>query len=124
MFFSPCIILLGYFCLPDPLFSPTVAPYHITCVHCECDTMLVIWCVVWSTGLCESVIRCLLSAVWCGLQGCEHVDLIAGGSDIAVNSSNVHDYVRKYAEYRMVKAVSKPLEVGTLLQNFCHHYKF
>jgi len=39
------------------------------------------------------------------------MDLIPGGSEVAVNSSNVHDYVRKYAEYRMVKAVVKPLEV-------------
>lgn len=46
-----------------------------------------------------------------GVQGCEHVELIPGGSEVAVNVSNVHDYVRKYAEYRMVKAVNKPLEV-------------
>jgi len=39
------------------------------------------------------------------------VDLIPGGSEVSVNSSNVHDYVRKYAEYRMIKAVGKPLEV-------------
>ena len=45
------------------------------------------------------------------VQGCEHVELIPGGSEVAVNLSNVHDYVRKYAEYRMVKAVHKPLEV-------------
>jgi len=42
------------------------------------------------------------------------VDLIPGGSEVAVNASNVHDYVRTYAEYRMVKAVSKPLEVSML----------
>jgi len=50
-------------------------------------------------------------------QGCEHVDLIPGGSELAVNSSNVHDYVRKYAMYRMVKAISQPLEVSTLFLN-------
>ena len=57
------------------------------------------------------------------VQGCEHVDLIPGGSEIAVNASNVHDYVRKYAEYRMVKAVSKPLEVDMWFQIFCHYFE-
>jgi len=33
------------------------------------------------------------------------------GVDIEVNASNIHDYVRKYADYRMVKIVSKALEV-------------
>ena len=64
--------------------------------------------------------ECLLTTVCVCLcvQGAEHIDLIPGGSEVAVNSSNVHDYVRKYAEYRMVKAVSKPLEVGTLFTEF------
>jgi len=45
------------------------------------------------------------------MQGSEHVELVPGGSEVAVSLSNVHDYVRKYAMYRMVKAVSQPLEV-------------
>ena len=44
-------------------------------------------------------------------QGGEHVELVPCGGDFEVNAQNVHDYVRKYAEYRMVKVVSKPLEV-------------
>lgn len=38
------------------------------------------------------------------------MELIPHGRDIEVNSSNVYDYVRKYAEYRMVKAQEKALE--------------
>ena len=51
------------------------------------------------------------------VQGGDHIDLMPGGSEVKVISSNVHDYVRKYAEYRMVKAVSKPLEVDVHLWN-------
>jgi len=43
-------------------------------------------------------------------EGGESVELIPYGVDIEVNASNVHEYVRKYAEYRMVKSVMKPLE--------------
>ena len=47
------------------------------------------------------------------LQGTgEHADLIPGGSDVEVNAANVHDYVRKYAEYRMVRAAEKALEAS------------
>lgn len=35
-----------------------------------------------------------------------------GGADIEVNAANVHDYVRRYAEYRMVKVCEKPLVVS------------
>lgn len=45
------------------------------------------------------------------LQGGDHIELIPNGGDIEVNASNIYDYVRKYAEFRMVKLVSKPLEV-------------
>ena len=44
-------------------------------------------------------------------EGGDQVDLVPGGSSIEVTTSNVHDYVRKYAEYRMVKACEKALEV-------------
>jgi len=54
---------------------------------------------------------CFLSS-----KGADHVELIPGGGDIELNSSNIHDYVRKYAEYRMIKVVAKPLEVIT---HFC-----
>ena len=48
-------------------------------------------------------------------QGKDQVDLVPGGASIDVTSSNVHDYVRKYAEYRMCKAPEKALEVSGIL---------
>ena len=39
------------------------------------------------------------------------MELIPGGADIEVNAQNVHDYVRKYAEFRMVKVAEKALKV-------------
>lgn len=44
-------------------------------------------------------------------QGGEHVELIPGGNEVEVNASNVADYVRKYAELRLVKIIEKPLTV-------------
>lgn len=46
----------------------------------------------------------------CSEEGGETVELIAGGADIEVNAQNVHDYVRRYAEYRMVKVAEKALK--------------
>ncbi|XP_062606641.1 E3 ubiquitin-protein ligase UBR5-like isoform X3 [Saccostrea cucullata] len=43
-------------------------------------------------------------------EGGEEVELIPGGSDVEVNAQNVHDYVRRYAEYRMVKVLEKALK--------------
>ncbi|XP_046357083.2 E3 ubiquitin-protein ligase UBR5-like isoform X2 [Haliotis rufescens] len=45
----------------------------------------------------------------CAEEGGEQLELISGGADIEVNAQNVHDYVRKYAEYRMVKVAEKSL---------------
>lgn len=45
------------------------------------------------------------------LQGGEEVELIPGGNDIEVNAQNVHDYVRRYAEFRMTKVLDKALKV-------------
>ncbi|XP_052085872.1 E3 ubiquitin-protein ligase UBR5-like isoform X2 [Mytilus californianus] len=42
--------------------------------------------------------------------GGESVELIPGGADIEVNAQNVHDYVRRYAELRMVKVAEKALK--------------
>ncbi|KAK6168099.1 hypothetical protein SNE40_021993 [Patella caerulea] len=46
----------------------------------------------------------------CPAEGGEQVELVPGGADIEVNAQNVHDYVRKYAEYRMVKVTEKSLK--------------
>ena len=33
------------------------------------------------------------------------MELIPGGNDIEVNAQNVHDYVSRYAEFRMIKVL-------------------
>ena len=40
--------------------------------------------------------------------------MIADGSNTQVSCNNVHEYVRKYAEYQMVKHCDKCLQVATL----------
>ena len=54
---------------------------------------------------------CLFTVACCLCQGADQVDLVPHGADIEVNASNVHDYVRKYAEHRMLHACQKSLEV-------------
>ncbi len=57
-------------------------------------------------------------------QGGDQMELIPGGADIEVNATNVHDYVRKYAEYRMVKSAEKALEVNiTFLTRKINQFK-
>jgi len=43
-------------------------------------------------------------------EGGEPVELMPGGADVEVNAQNVHVYVRKYAEYRMIIAAEKALK--------------
>lgn len=50
-------------------------------------------------------------------EGGGTVDLVAGGRDLQVTVYNVYDYVRKYAEYRMIKAQEKALEVREQIEN-------
>lgn len=45
-------------------------------------------------------------------EGGTNVELISGGRNIEVTTNNVYDYVRKYAEYRMVKSQEKALQVN------------
>ena len=40
------------------------------------------------------------------------MELIPGGTDIEVTAQNVHDYVRRYAECRMVRVAEKALKVN------------
>lgn len=47
----------------------------------------------------------------CPEEGGGSVELISGGRDVEVNATNVYDYVRKYAYYRMVSSQEKALEV-------------
>lgn len=44
-------------------------------------------------------------------EGNGSVELVSGGRDIQVNETNVYDYVRLYANYRMIKTQEKSLEV-------------
>uniref|UniRef100_A0A336LUN3 HECT-type E3 ubiquitin transferase n=1 Tax=Culicoides sonorensis TaxID=179676 RepID=A0A336LUN3_CULSO len=46
----------------------------------------------------------------CPEEGGGTVELIPGGRDIQVTESNVFDYVRKYAEHRMIKTQEKALD--------------
>lgn len=50
-------------------------------------------------------------------EGGGTIELMPGGKDIEVTSSNVYDYVRKYAKYRMVKAQEKAIQVRLSLKS-------
>lgn len=59
----------------------------------------------------------LFLSVFCSIsltpeEGNGSVELLPGGRDIQVNETNVYDYVRMYAYYRMVKTQEKALEVS------------
>ncbi|XP_021934340.1 E3 ubiquitin-protein ligase UBR5 isoform X2 [Zootermopsis nevadensis] len=43
-------------------------------------------------------------------EGGGTMELVSGGRDMEVTAQNVYDYVRKYAEYRMIKAQEKAIE--------------
>ncbi|KAK6960404.1 E3 ubiquitin-protein ligase UBR5 [Biomphalaria glabrata] len=42
-------------------------------------------------------------------EGGEQVELVSDGAEVEVSAQNVHNYVRKYAEYRMVVVAEKAL---------------
>lgn len=48
-------------------------------------------------------------------EGGGTMELMPGGKDIEVTSSNVYDYVRKYAKYRMIKVQEKSIEVNKIM---------
>jgi len=43
-------------------------------------------------------------------EGGKSVELIKGGNQVMVNPDNVHDYVRRYAEHRMISVARRPLQ--------------
>ncbi|KAH8369432.1 hypothetical protein KR009_010813 [Drosophila setifemur] len=43
-------------------------------------------------------------------EGCGNRELIPGGRDVAVTSSNIFEYIRRYTEYRLIKSQEKALE--------------
>ena len=48
----------------------------------------------------------------CPEEGGENVELMPGGSSVAVTTENVYDYVHKYAQLRMVHISEEPLQVS------------
>lgn len=46
----------------------------------------------------------------CIEEGGGNVELTPGGRDLEVTATNVYDYVRKYAEYRMIRSQEKAIE--------------
>lgn len=52
-------------------------------------------------------------------EGGGSVELIPGGREVQVTSQNLFDYIRRYTEYRLVKAQEKALEVS-IPQNNSH----
>ncbi|XP_068157779.1 E3 ubiquitin-protein ligase hyd isoform X1 [Drosophila tropicalis] len=43
-------------------------------------------------------------------EGCGNRELIPGGRDVGVTSSNIFEYIRRYTEYRLIKSQEKALE--------------
>lgn len=52
----------------------------------------------------------------CEEEGGGCVELVSGGRDIEVTALNVYDYVRKYAQHRMLLSQEKALEVTFCIQ--------
>lgn len=50
-------------------------------------------------------------------EGGNSVELVPGGRDIQVTESNLYDYVRMYANYRLIKTQEKALEVNKFTQS-------
>lgn len=54
-------------------------------------------------------------------EGGGSVELISGGREIQVTSQNLFEYIRRYTEYRLIKAQEKALEVIKQLLIYCKH---
>lgn len=52
-------------------------------------------------------------------EGGGSAELVSGGRDIQVNETNLYDYVRLYANYRLIKTQEKALEVCAFDFEFC-----
>lgn len=50
-------------------------------------------------------------------EGGTSVELVPGGRDVPVNESNLYDYVRMYANYRLIKTQEKALEVREFISS-------
>ena len=62
----------------------------------------------------------------CPEEGGGHVDIITNGRNVEVNAQNIYDYVRRYAQYRMIKSQERALQVNLNLnlfnQNLIHYF--
>lgn len=59
---------------------------------------------------------CLFDSLeMCEEEGGGCVELVAGGRELEVTALNMYDYVRKYAQHRMVLAQEKALEVSMIM---------
>lgn len=47
------------------------------------------------------------------------VELLSGGVNMPVTPLNVYEYVRKYAEHRMLVVAEQPLHVSRIKYVFC-----
>jgi len=54
----------------------------------------------------------------CPEEGGGHVELIPNGRNVEVTPQNIYDYVRRYAQYRMIKSQDRALQVIICLHNF------
>ena len=54
------------------------------------------------------------------LTGGGSVDLIKGGGQVEVAPDNVHDYVKKYAEFRMILNARRSLQVCVQVDTSVH----
>lgn len=50
----------------------------------------------------------------CEEEGGGCVELVSGGRELEVTALNVYDYVRKYAQHRMLLSQEKALEVSSV----------
>lgn len=48
------------------------------------------------------------------------VELLSGGVNVPVTPLNVYEYVRKYAEHRMLVVAEQPLHVSKTPNKFCY----
>lgn len=62
-----------------------------------------------------NAINLFYSLEMCEEEGGGCVELVAGGRELEVTALNVYDYVRKYAQHRMLLSQEKALEVLLLI---------
>lgn len=56
-------------------------------------------------------VACVYSLEMCEEEGGGCVELVPGGREMEVTALNVYEYVRKYAQHRMLLSQEKALEV-------------